>query len=69
MKFDEMVDMYMEEFHSSVKRLGFNTNVTNNGPSIEGSVPDGFKGDTGMPTPNIIKFPKRTRHSKRKPIS
>jgi hypothetical protein len=62
MKFDDLVDMYMEEFHPSVKRLGFKTNVTNNGPTKIGPKPDGFKGDTGMQTPQLIDgglFPKR----------
>lgn len=54
MKFDDMVDMYIEEFDPSVKRLGFKTNVSNNGPFRMGPKPDGFKGDTGMQTPELV---------------
>lgn len=54
MQFDELVDIYLEEFNSEVKRLGFGVNVSNNGPYRKGKTPDGFKGDIGRQNSEIV---------------
>lgn len=65
MKFDKLVDLYLEEFDPSQKRLGFKTNVTG-GPISTGPKPDGFNGDTGSPEPqNVSKlFPNNKKRKK-----
>ena len=62
MQFDELVEMYLEEFHPSVKRLGYKVHGSDRFINT-GAKPDGFKGDTGQPeTQNVGDlFPKRNK--------